>query len=86
MSLIGVQILNLIKFLRLIWEIALLVATGQPIGVIGYAYGTDLLSSEGDIVFDRFGPIFQQGYISAVAPIDDISDPDKFLLDNCAGA
>ena len=64
----------------------LLVATGQPIGVIGYAYGTDLLSSEGDIVFDRFGPIFQQGYISAVAPIDDISDPDKFLLDiNCAG-
>jgi hypothetical protein len=48
------------------------IIVGKPIGLFGYADGTQLLVNEtidSSRVY-RFGPILQQGYISAVAPYD----------------
>lgn len=66
-----------------------LVTTGQPIGVFGYPYGTNLLdvkieNKERERIqrmFRRFGPVLHQGYISAIAPFDDIGVVDKLILD-----
>lgn len=44
------------------------IEVGNPIYVYGYPYGTDMLTKEGRIY--RFGPVLQQGYISAIAPYD----------------
>lgn len=67
----------------------LLVNTGQSIGVFGYPHGTGLLKIQDEKhreLFNRFGPVLQQGYISAIAPLDDVSTVDNFLLDiNYAG-
>lgn len=52
---------------------------GQEIGVSGYAYGQELLSREG--VTYRFGPILQQGYVSAIAPFDGAGGVREILLD-----
>lgn len=65
----------------------LLASTGQPIGIFGYPYGSDLLDVKirnlNDIQeeFRRFGPILHQGYISAIAPFDNVGIVDKFILD-----
>ena len=50
----------------------------ESVGVCGYPYGTKLLSREH---FFRWGPVLQQGHISAVSPIDTTGIPDEILLD-----
>jgi len=53
---------------------------GKPVGACGFAYGRDLLRREGKNY--RFGPIIQQGHISAIAPYDSPGqDIEEFLLD-----
>lgn len=56
---------------------------GDPIAVYGYAFGEVLLKRQVDDrqVIYRFGPILQQGFISAVAPYDHSGVIDRFLLD-----
>jgi len=50
----------------------------QPIGVCGYPYGTSILVRG---LYQRWGPVVQQGYISAISPFDTTSQPDEVLLD-----
>lgn len=54
------------------------VEVGQPIAACGYPFGTPMLTEEGRVY--RFGPVLQQGYVSAIAPFDE-QPPKKFLLD-----
>lgn len=51
---------------------------GEHIGVCGYPYGHSMLQRQGRVY--RWGPVVQQGYVSAVSPFD-ISDPSEMLLD-----
>jgi hypothetical protein len=51
---------------------------GEPIGICGYAHGTVLLREGKEV--SRFGPLAQQGIISAISPFD-VSDPNLLLLD-----
>jgi hypothetical protein len=58
-------------------------SVGDAIGVYGYAYGENLLKRElgpRERTY-RFGPILQQGYISAIAPYEHSSRVDRLLLD-----
>jgi hypothetical protein len=56
-------------------------ASGDPIAMVGYPGGTDLLRSpERDLVY-RMGPLLQQGYVSAIAPWDHAPMVDRLLLD-----
>lgn len=50
----------------------------QPVGVCGYPYGTSMLVRG---LYQRWGPVVQQGYISAISPFDTTSTPDEILLD-----
>jgi S1-C subfamily serine protease len=50
----------------------------EEVGVCGYPYGTTLLA--GDTTF-RWGPVVQQGHISAISPFDTTDVPDDILLD-----
>ena len=50
----------------------------QPIAVCGYPYGTSMLVRE---LYQRWGPVVQQGHISAISPFDTASAPDEILLD-----
>ena len=50
----------------------------EEVGVCGYPYGTQLLA--GGISY-RWGPVVQQGHISAVSPFDTTGVPDDILLD-----
>lgn len=55
---------------------------GQPVGVVGFPYGTEGLAkpySNQEIY--RFGPVLQQGYISAIAPYHGKRTLTKLLLD-----
>lgn len=52
---------------------------GQPVAVCGYPYGTQMLK-RGNRIY-RFGPVLQQGYISAISPFDGSSEMDEILLD-----
>lgn len=58
---------------------------GQPLGLLGYADGERLhQASQGDEFYEelyRFGPILQQGYLSAVAPIHGCGRVTRLLLD-----
>ena len=44
-------------------------AIGEPIAVCGYPYGDDSLRLENGN-FYRFGPVLQQGFVSAIAPFN----------------
>lgn len=50
----------------------------EQIGICGYPYGTYLQTS--GLVF-RWGPVIQQGYISAVSPFDTTDLPEEILMD-----
>lgn len=52
---------------------------GHPIAACGYPYGTAMLTKEGRVY--RFGPVLQQGYISALSPFDKAGTIDELLLD-----
>lgn len=54
---------------------------GNPIALFGYPYGTEMLTK--DLKMFRFGPVMQQGFISAIAPFHSV-DPteiNEILLD-----
>ncbi len=57
---------------------------GQAIGVLGFPLGSELLVDV-QIVngpkIQRFGPMLQQGYVSALAPFDKSSSVSDVLLD-----
>lgn len=55
------------------------IAVGQPIAVCGYPFGSEMLKRQEKTY--RFGPVLQQGYISAIAPFDTYSHVEEFLLD-----
>jgi S1-C subfamily serine protease len=50
----------------------------EEVGVCGYPYGTQLLASGHSY---RWGPVVQQGHISAVSPFETTGKPDDILLD-----
>jgi S1-C subfamily serine protease len=50
----------------------------EEVGVCGYPYGTQMLARG---IFFRWGPVLQQGHISAVSPFDTTGVPDEMLLD-----
>lgn len=56
---------------------------GQPIGVLGFPHGSDLLDFQikGGARIKRFGPMLYQGYISALAPFDKRLPVSDILLD-----
>lgn len=51
----------------------------EEVSVCGYPYGTAMLK-RGHKIY-RWGPVFQQGSISAISPFDGALDPDEILLD-----
>ncbi len=51
----------------------------EEIAVCGYPYGTAMLK-RGSKVY-RWGPVIQQGSISAISPFDTSLSPDEILLD-----
>ncbi len=58
------------------------IAAGQPVAVCGYPYGTAMLQRGGKGKIYRFGPVLQQGYVSAIAPYDTSSSRvEELLLD-----
>jgi hypothetical protein len=52
---------------------------GDSIGVCGYPWGKELLERDGRVA--RFGPVFQQGSVSALAPFDRNTPITEILLD-----
>ncbi len=59
------------------------ITVGQPVGLFGYPDGTDMLVNP-DVdanVIHRFGPVLQQGYVSALAPYDLNAPAKEYLLD-----
>lgn len=58
---------------------------GQPLGLLGYADGERLQQANQGAVLNeelyRFGPILQQGYLSAVAPMHGCGVTNRLLLD-----
>jgi len=52
---------------------------GESIGVCGYPYGMRMMERKGRVY--RFGPVLQQGYISAIAPYDVSQKVEEILLD-----
>ncbi len=58
---------------------------GQALGLLGYADGERLQQANQGEVFNeelyRFGPILQQGYLSAVAPMHGCGVVNRLLLD-----
>jgi hypothetical protein len=58
--------------------------TGQPVGIFGYPHGSKELGyrfGPTDKEIYRFGPVLQQGYISAVAPLDGHPPYSRILSD-----
>jgi len=53
-------------------------AVTEDVAVCGYPYGTSILVKG---IYLRWGPVVQQGYISAVSPFETTSAPDELLLD-----
>lgn len=51
----------------------------EDVAVCGYPYGTSMLMDEGQLY--RWGPVIQQGSISAISPFDGAENPDEILLD-----
>jgi S1-C subfamily serine protease len=56
------------------------IRVGDPIAVCGYPFGEEMLQE--DRVVYRFGPVLQQGHLSAISPYDiPESQVDQLLLD-----
>ena len=51
----------------------------EEIAVCGYPYGTSMLKRGAKLY--RWGPVIQQGAISAISPFDTSKSPDEILLD-----
>ena len=51
----------------------------EEVAVCGYPYGTSMLKRESQLY--RWGPVIQQGSISAISPFDGATNPDEILLD-----
>lgn len=51
----------------------------EEVAICGYPYGTDMLKHGARIY--RWGPVIQQGSISAISPFDGAASPDELLLD-----
>jgi len=51
----------------------------QAIGLCGYPYGHSMLQRDGKVYL--WGPVVQQGFISAISPFDTTTRPDELLLD-----
>ena len=51
----------------------------EEVAICGYPYGTSML--ERDLHIYRWGPVIQQGSISAISPFDGTTNPDEILLD-----
>lgn len=62
------------------------ISVGRPIALCGYLHGDDLLSIS-EVGVYRFGPVFHQGFISALAPYDAIKSQQvvSFLTDVGSG-
>jgi S1-C subfamily serine protease len=54
---------------------------GQAVGCFGFAFGSDHLTRPQDGHVYRFGPVLQQGYVSALAPFDNAKIVERILLD-----
>jgi len=52
---------------------------GDPIAVCGYPYGHSMLHKNSKVY--RWGPVVQQGFISALSPFDTAKEPEEILLD-----
>lgn len=50
----------------------------ESIAVCGYPYGTTILNRD---IYQRWGPVVQQGNISAISPFDTTATPDEILSD-----
>jgi endonuclease G len=50
----------------------------ENIAICGYPYGTTILVRG---LYQRWGPVVQQGHISAISPFDTTTRPDEILLD-----
>lgn len=55
------------------------VVVTEKVFAVGYPFGSVLLERKPEV--RRFGPVIQQGYISAIAPFDRVSRPTEILLD-----
>ncbi|TFH32676.1 MAG: serine protease [Anaerolineales bacterium] len=53
-------------------------SVSEEVAVCGYPYGTSILIRG---IYLRWGPVVQQGHISAVSPFDTTTMPDELLLD-----
>jgi S1-C subfamily serine protease len=53
----------------------------EPVGVCGYPYGHHMLQKKDGSRVYRWGPVLQQGYISAVSPFEKANPPNEILLD-----
>ena len=51
----------------------------EEVAICGYPYGTAMLKRGSKIY--RWGPVIQQGSISAISPFDGAENPDEILLD-----
>jgi hypothetical protein len=51
----------------------------EPIAVCGYPYGHAMLQRDRKVF--RWGPVVQQGYLSAISPYDTSATPSEILLD-----
>jgi len=51
----------------------------EEIAVCGYPYGTAMLKRNAKVY--RWGPVVQQGWISALSPFETAAEPDEILLD-----
>ena len=56
-------------------------AVGQDVSVLGYSHGSTPLTRQGSTERYRYGPLLQQGAVSALAPYDRVSPPEQILLD-----
>lgn len=51
----------------------------ERVAVCGYPYGNAMLELDGKVY--RWGPVVQQGHISALSPFDTLDIPNEILLD-----
>ena len=51
----------------------------ESIALCGYPYGHSMLQRDGKVY--RWGPILQQGFISAISPFENTGKPNELLLD-----
>jgi len=55
------------------------VLVSEDVAVFGYPHGEALLEKDGKV--NRWGPVLQRGWVSAIAPFEGVGIPREFLLD-----